>query len=206
MSKLSDNEAPLRSASFNHCQRANCKILQDIDIDIDISNPNTLVRPRRARRRSVIERRHVRCARDHRLADRPGAFCCSDACVAASTCQEFVTRKLGKLTRASLTEQNAQHQSLQRDFASGSCSADRRPSWHRHRQGCHQEIQQPRDMVMVATYAATTFLLSVIRPRVVARGLCDIVIPTWRTPNECHHVLLLVCFILLPSLFLLRNT
>lgn len=80
----------------------------------------------------------------------PGAFCCSDARVAASTCQEFVTRKLGELTRASLAEQNAQHQGLQRDLASGSRPADRRPPRHRHRQGCHEEIQQPRDMVMVA--------------------------------------------------------
>lgn len=80
----------------------------------------------------------------------PGAFCCSDARVAASACQEFVTRKLGELTRASLAEQDAQHQGLQRHLAPGSRPADRRPPRHRHRQGCHQEIQQPRDMVMVA--------------------------------------------------------
>lgn len=100
------------------------------------------------------ERRHVRYARDRRLADRPGDFCCSDARVAASTCQEFVTRKLGKLTRSSLAEQNAQHQGLQRDLASGSRPTDRGPPRYRHRQGCHQEIQQPRDMVMVATATA----------------------------------------------------
>jgi len=107
----------------------------------------------------VTQRRHVRYARDHRLADRPGAFCCSDARVAASTCQEFVTRKLGELTRASVAEQNAEHQGLQRDLAPGSRPANRGPPRHRHRQGCHQKIQQPRDMVMVAVTATT------LRPR-----------------------------------------
>jgi len=88
--------------------------------------------------------------RDHRLADRSGGFCCSDARVAASACQEFVTRKLRKFSRASFAEQNAEHQGLQRHLASGFGPADRGSARYRHWQGCHEEIQQPRDMVMVA--------------------------------------------------------
>lgn len=44
-------------------------------------------------------------------------------------------------------QQDAQHQGVQRHVAPGLGAADRRPAGHRRRQGGHQEVQQPGDMV-----------------------------------------------------------
>lgn len=125
------------------------------------------------KRRSVI--RATSCPvsnAEQRLANRPGAFCFSDARVAASACQEFVTRKLGELTCAWPAEQNAEYQGLQRDLASGSRPADRRSARHRHRQGCHQEIQQPRDMVMARPAVTALSKLPITRGPSDVAAMC----------------------------------
>lgn len=102
--------------------------------------------------------RHIRFQKCSLIGQFLRGFCFSDACVSASACQEFVTRKLRKFSRTSFAKQNAKHQSLQWHVASRFGSAYRRQARYRHWKSCHQEIQQPRNMVMVAFTAITTLL------------------------------------------------
>lgn len=53
-------------------------------------------------------------------------------------------------------QQNAQHQGVQRHVAPGLGAADRRQAGYRRRQGGHQEVQQPGDMVTDDPVAART--------------------------------------------------